>query len=285
MGWVKGSDRNFEASQTERYRKTKKDRRERRETSGGDPKIRVRGRGSSTCAPGSGPRIAFAKNLRGQGSRLSTGQAEGGPHAPEEAAPAPTVGVRFIVDGLVPIPEVTLSLVVGKEIQQAKKIPMNASGGGDYRRNESPAHIQCRVAGPILDNLLLGPVREHLIDVRMTQGPIQRRVSSVAMEVMNPGNINAQPTADAADHQLGEVDVRAKLLIVHLDGGDAFVGTEVSITREGDETILNEVVGPCLIALNTCVDMMCVSIIRATTGALPIVGDEGQHGRQRYPQE
>ena len=55
MGWVKGSDRNFKASQTERYRKTKKDRRERRETSGGDPKIRVRGRGSSTCAPGSGP--------------------------------------------------------------------------------------------------------------------------------------------------------------------------------------------------------------------------------------
>ena len=44
MGWVKGSDRNFKASQTERYRKTKKDRRERRETSGGGPKIRVRGR-------------------------------------------------------------------------------------------------------------------------------------------------------------------------------------------------------------------------------------------------
>ena len=50
-----------------------------------------------------------------------------------------------------------------------------------------------RVAGPILVNLLLGPVREHLIDVRMTQGPIQRRVSSVAMEVMNPGNINVCP--------------------------------------------------------------------------------------------
>ena len=39
------------------------------------------------------------------------------------------------------------------------------------------------------------------------------------------------------------------------------------------------------IAVNTCVDVMCVSIIRATTGARPIVGDEGQHGRQRYPQE
>ena len=119
----------------------------------------------------------------------------------------------------------------------------------------------------------------------MTQGPIQRRVSSVAMEVMNPGNINAQPTADAADHHAREVDVRAKLLIIHLDGGDAFGGTEVSITREGDEAILNEVVGPCLIAADTCVDMMCVSIVRATTGARPIVGDEGQHGRQRYPQE
>ena len=51
----------------------------------------------------------------------------------------------------------------------------------------------------------LSPVREHLIDVRMTQCPIQRRVSSVAMEVMNPGNINAQPTADAADHHVREV--------------------------------------------------------------------------------
>ena len=69
------------------------------------------------------------------------------------------------------------------------------------------------------------------------------------MKVMNPGNINAQPTADAADHHLWEVYVRAKLPIVHLDGGDAFGGIEVSITRDGDEAILNEVVGPCLIAV------------------------------------
>ena len=41
------------------------------------------------------------------------------------------------------------------------------------------------------------------------------------MKVMNPGNINAQPTADAADHHLWEVYVRAKLPIVHLDGGDS----------------------------------------------------------------
>ena len=89
------------------------------------PGAGVRWRGSSTGAPGAGLRITVAKDLRDQGSRLSTGQAEGGPpparHAPEEAAPPPAVGFRVIIDDLVPIPEVTLSLVVGKEIQQAKR--------------------------------------------------------------------------------------------------------------------------------------------------------------------
>ena len=36
-------------------------------------------------------------------------------------------GFRVIIDDLMPIPEVTLSLVVGKEIQQAKKIPIKSS--------------------------------------------------------------------------------------------------------------------------------------------------------------
>ena len=107
----------------------------------------VRWRGSSTGAPGTGLRITVAKDLRDQGSRLSTGQAEGGPHAPEEAAPPPAVGFRFIIDDLVLIPVVTLSLVVGKEIQQAKKIPMDAPGSGvNYRRKESLAHTLCRAA-------------------------------------------------------------------------------------------------------------------------------------------
>ena len=41
------------------------------------------------------------------------------------------------------------------------------------------------------------------------------------------------------------------MLIVHLDGGDAVGGLEVSIAREGYEAILKEVVGPGLIAVNT----------------------------------
>ena len=40
------------------------------------PGAGVRWRGSSTGAPGAGLRMAFAKDLRGQGSRLSTGQEE-----------------------------------------------------------------------------------------------------------------------------------------------------------------------------------------------------------------
>ena len=172
--------------------------------------------------------MAFAENLRGQGSGLSTCQAEGGPHAPENPAPPPTVGFRVIIDGLVQIPEVTFSLVVGKEIQQAKEFPMNAPRRGDNRREESATHILCRVYGPIFVNLLL---------------------------------------------------------ILDLDGGDAGGDIAVSITHDGHEAILEEIVGPGLIAVNTCVDMMCVSTMRATTRALPIVGDESQHGRQRYPQE
>ena len=52
---------------------------------------------------------------------------------------------------------------------------MNAPGRGDDRREESLTHTLCRVAGPIFVNLLLCPLREHRIDVRMTQGAILRR--------------------------------------------------------------------------------------------------------------
>ena len=46
---------------------------------------------------------------------------------------------------LTPIPEVTLSLVVGKEIQQAEKCPLNVPGRGDNRGEESATRILCRV--------------------------------------------------------------------------------------------------------------------------------------------
>ena len=52
------------------------------------------------------PLVAFAENLRGQGSGLSTRQAEGGPRAPENPTPPPTVGFRVNIDGLVQTPEV-----------------------------------------------------------------------------------------------------------------------------------------------------------------------------------
>ena len=54
------------------------------------------------------------------------------------------------------------------------------------------------------------------------------------MKVMNPGNIDAQPTASVG-HHAWEVYVRAKLPIVDLDGGDAGGDTEVSIAHDGNE--------------------------------------------------
>ena len=46
-----------------------------------------------------------------------------------------------------------LSLVVGKEIQQAKKFPMNAPGRGDNRGEGSATRILFREARPILADL------------------------------------------------------------------------------------------------------------------------------------
>ena len=87
-----------EVTVTSRLHRQKDKERQRKTAEKGDrrpvvaPGAGVRWRGSSTGAPGAGLRITVAKDLRGQGSRLSTGQAEGGPHAPEEAVPPPAVG-------------------------------------------------------------------------------------------------------------------------------------------------------------------------------------------------
>ena len=84
-----------EVTVTSRLHRQKDRERQRKTAAKGDrrPAVAagagVRWRGSSTGAPGAGLRITVAKDLRDQGSRLSTGQAEGGPHAPEEAAPPP----------------------------------------------------------------------------------------------------------------------------------------------------------------------------------------------------
>ena len=52
---------------------------------------------------------------------------------------------------------------------------------------------------------------------------------------MNPGNIDAQPTASVDHHAWGEY-VRAKLPIVDLNGGDVGGDNEVSIAHDGIRT-------------------------------------------------
>ena len=74
-----------EVTVTSRLHRQKDKERQRKTEEKGDrrpvvaPGAGVRWRGSSTGAPGAGLRIAVAKDLRGQGSRLSTGQAYIGP--------------------------------------------------------------------------------------------------------------------------------------------------------------------------------------------------------------
>ena len=73
-----------EVTVTSRLHRQKDKERQRKTAEKGDrrPAVAagagVRWRGSSTGAPGAGLRITVAKDLRDQGSRLSTGQAEGG---------------------------------------------------------------------------------------------------------------------------------------------------------------------------------------------------------------
>ena len=59
---------------------------------------------------------------------MSARWAEGSPHAPEKPVPPPTIGFRININGLIQGPEVKLSLVVGKEIQQAEKFPGEREG-------------------------------------------------------------------------------------------------------------------------------------------------------------
>ena len=123
----------------------------------------------------------------------------------------------------------------------------------------------------------------------MTQGAILRWVISAATEVVNPGSIQAYPATRNQQH-LGDVYVRSKVLILgDRDCGDT-VGVDAntsSVAREGHEGILEVVVGLYrqVLAVNACVDMVRMRIIRPMAGALPIVGAESQHGGQRNSQE
>ena len=79
----------------------------------------------------------MADDLSAQGSGLRARQTKGSPHAPgnthSDAGSKPQiVDLYFLAQGL----EETGSLFVGKEVQQPKQFPVDASGRGDCRRQE-----------------------------------------------------------------------------------------------------------------------------------------------------
>ena len=62
---------------------------------------------------------------------------------------------------------------------------------GDNCGEEGVMHILGRVSRPIFVNLLLCPLGEHEINVRMTQFAVLRRGSRATMTALNPGSIDA----------------------------------------------------------------------------------------------
>ena len=74
----------------------------------------------------------------------------------------------------------------------------------------------------------------------MTQGAILRGIISAAMEVVNPGNIKADPATPIHLH-LGDVYVRSNVLILgDRDlGNTACAGAISSVAREGHDASLD----------------------------------------------
>ena len=70
-------------------------------------------------------------DLSAQGSDLRARQTKRSSHVPEKLTPTPafnlSVGFNFLAQGL----EGTGSLSVGKNVQQPKQFPVDASGRGD----------------------------------------------------------------------------------------------------------------------------------------------------------
>ena len=121
----------------------------------------------------------------------------------KKTVPPPTVGFRINIDGLVQSPEVKLSLVVGKEIQQAKKFPTDAPGRGDNRGEQSATRILCRIAGPYLSTFSCARWRAYLFDpcrfcreTSQQQGPYFVGEGSLRIQKLGEAVSNAEPAAE-----------------------------------------------------------------------------------------
>jgi hypothetical protein len=115
-------------------------------------------------------------DLSAQGSDLRARQTKRSSHVPEKLTPTPafnlSVGFNFLAQGL----EGTGSLSVGKNVQQPKQFPVDASGRGDNGRHEGVTQTVGLVPPAILVNLLLGSLHKLEVDVLMAQGSQRERL-------------------------------------------------------------------------------------------------------------
>ena len=136
---------------------------------------------------------------------------------------------------------------------------MDASGRGDNRRQEGLAQAGSHVTLPIFVDLLLRPLREREVNVRMAQGAILRGVISDAMEVVNRGDVHGDPTKRFRGHS-GDKQVRHKVLVLSArhSGDTPGDGDITSLAEEGHDAILDVVVapGPSDQVTTACEDVM-----------------------------
>ena len=135
------------------------------------------------------------------------------------------------------------SLFVGKDEKQPKQFAGDASGRGDDCRQEGVAHAWSSVTLPIFINLLLCPLRERGQCQDGTGCHSSLGVISAAMEVVNRGEGDGDPT-NLIQGQSGDIQVRHILLILSArDLGDIPGGGAIaSLAEEGHDASLDLVV-------------------------------------------
>ena len=99
-----------------------------------------------------------------------------------------------IIQSVTQSPEVKLSLVVGKEIQQAKKFPMNAPGRGDKPRGgKRHANPVCRIekGGQVCGRFFF-----QLVTTHVARKCTLRENENVAARIIPVGQARHVPPAD-----------------------------------------------------------------------------------------
>ena len=113
---------------------------------------------------------------------------------------------------------------------------MRPEGGNDRSQEDVTLPVSLVAPAIFVNLLLLSPQRKLEVNVLMAQGAIRRGVNSAAMEVVNQGSVNDDPTKPI-QRQVGDIQVPYNVHILSArDLRDSLcVGVIASVAEEGHE--------------------------------------------------